>query len=114
MWISHLDQRPNRTLHVPYERPQPMTSGVSKHATLAQLLRIKQDNYLGVNGKDYCVFEVESRIIEIKTRQASALKGELNPWIGSAVPEVKRAIKFLLKQTKPMFILDMANERYIS
>lgn len=84
--------------------------------TLNQLLKIKQDNYLGLNGKDYCPFEVETRIIEIMNKQAAASKYQPQEWnelvgSGSQAPAVKQTINFKLKTTKPMFVVNMANEK---
>jgi hypothetical protein len=44
----------------------------SKYISLARLLQIKKDNYIGEGGQEYCPFEVESLIAEKKGTTAHA------------------------------------------
>ena len=50
-----------------------MIQSPSKHISLARLKQIKQDNYLGEGGKEYCPFEVQALIAEKEQAQAMAM-----------------------------------------
>jgi hypothetical protein len=45
----------------------------SKHIPLARLYQIRQDNYVGESGQEYCQFEVEAEIATKEQAQAMAL-----------------------------------------
>lgn len=100
-----------------------MTYGLtsaSKNMTLNQLKKIKADNFVGSNGKDYCPFELEARIQEIEMRQAmnfvssckniekkSAHTAQVNDFL--AKPKSTK-LEFKIQNNKPMFPLNMALE----
>lgn len=98
------------------------TVSASKHMTLDQLKKIKADNYLGANGKDYCPFELEARIQEIETKQAMAFVSSCNALenqrakymqINDKLAQPKKQInifKMNLNNNKPMFPINMALE----
>jgi hypothetical protein len=87
------------------------TVSPSKNMTLNQLLKVKDNNYMGLNGNDYCCFEIESRIIELKTKLAN--KTKYVPVDFGPVVQAKQDIKFemISNNKKTMFKIDMANEK---
>lgn len=95
---------------------------VPKNMTLDQLKKIKADNFVAKNGNDYCPFEIESRIIEIETKQAMSFVASCKRVENEAAkymqindklaqPKAKPNIfKMNLNSNKPMFPVNMALE----
>lgn len=50
-----------------------MIKSPSKHITLARLYQIRQDNYIGESGQEYCQFEIEAEIATKEQAQAMDL-----------------------------------------